>query len=296
MIIAYAIFNKVKKMISLTDFTLHICETSMMRNNQPIKLNKSAARTIDLLLLLASSEQYLTLNNICEMMQLPKSSSFELLQTLVYKGIIEVKDIDKKTYGLSMLAFEIGSAVITNMGVADAARPFIQELNRQTGSTVFLGVEDKGKIVYIDKAENHSTMKPTAKLGSRRYLHTTGLGKALLHAYDDHKIVHLLGDEPYASKTPLSHTNQIEVLQDAHKTRERGYAIDDREDNLDMYCISSAIYNHENEPIASFSVASLYSGMTEDKEQLIAKLVKETALQISRKLGFAGNKPYQLNH
>lgn len=266
----------------------------MKQNEHPMKLNKSAARTIDLLLLFVSSDKYLTLNNICEMMQLPKSSTFELVQTLVYKGMIEVKDPVLKTYGLSLLAFEIGSAVITNMGVADAARPFIQELNRQTGSTVFLGVEDKGKIVYIDKAENHSTIKPTAKLGSRRYLHTTGLGKALLCAYSDQKIMSILGDEPYPSKTPLSHTNSASILEDARKTRERGYAIDDREDNLDMYCISSAIYNHENEPVASFSVASFYSGMTEEKEKLIAKLVKETAAQISRKLGFTGNKLYQM--
>lgn len=267
----------------------------MNKENQPEKLNKSAARTIDLLLLFVSSEKYLTLNNICEMLQLPKSSTFELIQTLLYKGIIEVKDSDHKTYGLSLLAFEIGSAVITNLGIADIARPFIQELNRQTGSTVFLGVEDKSKIVYIDKAENHSTIKPTAKLGSRRYLHTTGLGKALLCAYPDQKIIALLGNEPYPSKTPLSHTNQSQVLVDAENIRVRGYAIDDREDNLDMYCISSAIYNHESEPIASFSVASLYSGMTEEKEKLIANLVKETALQISRKLGFTGNKLYLIN-
>lgn len=227
-------------------------------------------------------------------MQLPKSSAFELVQTLVYKGIIEVKDPHYKSYGLSLLAFEIGSAVITNMGIADVARPFIQELNRQTGSTVFLGVEDKGKIVYIDKAENHSIIKPTAKLGSRRNLHTTGLGKGLLSAFSDEKITALLGEEPYPSKTPLSHTNLSEVLEDAHKARVRGYAIDDREDNLDMYCISSAIYNHENEPVAAFSVASLYIGMTEDKAKLIAKLVKDTALQISRKLGFTGNKLYQV--
>lgn len=267
----------------------------MKKETIPLKLNKSAARTIDLLLLLVSSDKFLTLNNICEMMQLPKSSAFELIQTLLYKGIIEIKDDKQKTYGLSLLAFEIGSSVITNMGIADAARPFIQELNRQTGSTVFLGVKDKDKIVYIDKAENHSTIKPTAKLGSRRNLHTTGLGKGLLYAFCDTKIIEILGEEPYASKTPLSHTNQKEVLEDASKTRLRGYAIDDREDNLDMYCISSAIRNHENEPVASFSVASLYSGMTKDKEQLIAKLVKETALQISRKLGFAGNNLYNKN-
>ena len=267
----------------------------MKRQDITLKLNKSAARTIDLLLLFVSSEKFLTLNNICEMMQLPKSSAFELVQTLVYKGIIEIKDVKQKTYGLSLLAFEIGSSVIINMGIADAARPFIQELNRQTGSTVFLGVQDKGKIVYIDKAENHSTIKPTARLGSRRNLHTTGLGKALLNAFSDQKIIEILGPEPYPSKTPLSHTNQQEVLHDAYKTRERGYAIDDREDNLEMYCISSAIYNYENQPVASFSVASLYSGMTKDKEQMIAKLVKETAVQISRKLGFTGNKLYQVN-
>lgn len=267
--------------------------TKKMNKEKIFKINKSASRTIDLLLLLANSEGYLTLNNISEMMQLPKSSTFELVQTLVHKGVIELKDTQQKTYGLSLLTFEIGSAVIGNMGIADIARPFIQELNRQTGSTVFLGVEDKGKIVYIDKAENHSTMKPTAKLGSRRYLHTTGLGKGLLCAYSDEKIVALLGDEPYPSKTPLSRTNAAAVLEEAHKTRARGYAIDDREDNLDMYCISSAIYNHENEPIASFSVASLYSGMTEEKEKMIADLVKKTALQISRKLGFTANSLYQ---
>lgn len=267
-----------------------------MEKNQLFKINKSAARTIDLLLLFVSSGKYLNLNNICEMLQLPKSSAFELVQTLVYKGIIELKEPQQKTYGLSLLAFEIGSAVITNLGVADVARPFIQELNRQTGSTVFLGVEDKGKIVYIDKAENHSIIKPTAKLGSRRYLHTTGLGKGLLAAYSDKKISDLLGHEPYPSKTPLSKTNYQDVLEDVHLAQERGYAIDDREDNLDMYCISSAIYGHEGEPLASFSVASLYSGMTEAKQKLIANLVKETALQISRKLGFTGNKLYQVKN
>ncbi|OCG27858.1 IclR family transcriptional regulator [Gilliamella sp. wkB108] len=265
-----------------------------MNNHLGFKLNKSAARTIDLLLLLANSKDYLTLNDIVEALNLPKSSAFELIQTLSYKGIIEQKDPHYKKYGLSLLTFEISSAIIRDMGIADVARPFIQELNRQTGSTVFLGIEDKGKIVYIDKAENHSIMKPTAKLGSRRYLHTTGLGKGLLCAFQDEKIVKILGEEPYPSKTPLSKTNAQEVLADANATRNRGYAIDDREDNLEMYCISSVIRNHDNEPIASLSVASLYSGMTEDKEKLIAGFVKNTALQISKKMGFTKNNLYKL--
>lgn len=257
-------------------------------------LNKSASRTIDILILLSTSKEFLSLNNIAENLKIPKSSVFELIRTLVNKGIIEVKDKEKKTYGLSLLVFEIGSAVIRNMGIADVARGYIQELNRLTGSTVFLGVEDKGKIVYIDKAENHSVMRPTAKLGSRRLLHTTGLGKAFLYALDDVALIQLLGDEPYVSKTPLSKTNKNEVLDDARCSRLRGYIIDDREDNVDMFCISSVIRNYENMPIASISVASLYTGMTEDKQTMIAKYVKHTALTISKKMGFTQDNLYLL--
>lgn len=254
-------------------------------SEQHLKINKSAARTVDLLLLFTKSNKYLTLNDICTMMNLPKSSAFELVHTLVYKQLLEVKDPKEKTYGLSLLSFEIGCAVISDLGVVDAARPFIQELNRQIGSTVFLGVEDKGNIVYIDKAENHSKIKPRAKLGSRRFLHTTGLGKALLYAFPDEKILNLLGDEPYPFKTPLSHTSAHEVIEDANITRKRGYAIDDREDNMDMYCISAPIYNYHDEPIASLSVANIYGTVSPEKEKYIANLVIKAALDISKLLG-----------
>lgn len=260
--------------------------------SEPQKINKSAERTVDLLLLFTKTRQPLTLSDISSMMSIPKSSAFELVKTLVYKKIIEVKDPKAKTYGLSLLAFEIGCAVISDLGVTDVARPYIQELNRSTGSTVFLGVEESGSIVYIDKAENHSEIKPRAKLGSRRYLHTTGLGKALLYAYSNERIVNLLGAEPYASKTPLSHTTAEEVLLDAKQTRMRGYAIDDREDNLDMYCISAPIYNSSNEPIAAISVANIYSTVSKEKEEMVAKLVSDTALSISHKLGSTISRIY----
>lgn len=259
------------------------------------KENKSAARVVDLLVLFARSNSALTLNEICQAQSWPKSSTFELIQTLVNKGLVEMKDERLKTYGLSLLAFEIGSSYISRLGVTDQARPYIQELNKQTGSTVFLGIEDNGDIVYLDKAENHSFMRPTAKLGSRRYIHTTGLGKALLAAYSDEKVIKILSKKELLSKTEFSKTNLEDILQDMKEIRERGYSIDDREDNKEMYCMGAAIYDQWGNPVASISVASLLNTMTEDKKIFISKAVTETAMQISRKLGYAGSKLYMLN-
>lgn len=257
------------------------------------KLVKSVARTIDLLVLFMNSGKYLSLQDISSMLDLPKSSTFELVQTMLFKGIIEYKSKDHKLYGLSMLAYEIGSSVVDSLGFTDIARPYIQELNRLTGGTAFLGIEDHGQVVYIDRAEDHSIVKASAKLGSRRNLNTTSLGKAILYAHSNDSLLALLGPEPYPTQTPLSHTTSVQVLTDAKISRRRGYTIDDREDGPDMFCVGSAIRDRAGKPVASISVASIHSMLNERKKELIAKHVVDTALEISHKLGFTGNRIYQ---
>ncbi|WP_338553651.1 IclR family transcriptional regulator [Paenibacillus sp. KS-LC4] len=258
-------------------------------------MNKSAERVVDLLILLSKKNAPLTLNEICSELSLPKSSGFELVQTLLFKGFIEMDDARLKTYRLGIGAFEAGIAYLSNMGIPHQARPLLQELNRLTGSTAFLGIEDKGKIVYLDKAEHHSEMRPTAKLGSRRFMHTTGLGKALLAALPTEKALSILGEGEIASRTAFSKVTVPDIMQDMREIRERGYSIDDREDHLEMYCIGSAIYDQWNLPVAAISVASMLSTITPEREAYIVQLVTETALKLSQQLGYSGDRLY-LNH
>jgi len=259
---------------------------------EKIRINKSAERALDLLVLLAKTGSALTLNEICKEMDMPKSSGFELVQTLLYKGFIEMDDSRLKTYRLGLAAFETGMAYQTNMEITQLARPFLLELNKQTGSTVFLGVEDKGKVVYLDKAENFSVMRPTAKLGSRRFLHTTGVGKALLAAMPDEKIEYLYSDGEISRKTPFSMVTMSDILLDMKEIRERGYSIDDREDNEEMYCMGSAIFDQANQPVAAISIASVCSSLTPERKEMVSKLITETALKLSNQLGYSGKKLY----
>lgn len=259
---------------------------------ETVKLNKSAERVVDVLTLLATTTDALTLNEICKALSWPKSSAFELLQTLVHKGFLEIEDPRLKTYKLGIGVFETGMAYLSKMSVSQVARPLLQELNRQIGSTVFLGVEDKGRIVYLDKAESHSVMRPTAKLGSRRNMHTTGLGKALLAALPDERIQYILEHNELNAKTPYSNTNAAEVWQDIQAIRSRGYSIDDREDNSETYCIGSAIYDQDGAAVAAISVASIHATINPEREQMIVSLVQGTALKISQQLGYRGSKLY----
>ncbi|SHI77871.1 IclR family transcriptional regulator [Propionispora hippei] len=258
-----------------------------------IRVNKSAERALDVLVLLSKSNTPLTLHEICSALEIPRSSGFELIQTLLYKGFLEFDDERLKTYRLGLSAFETGIGYLSNMGIPHLARPFLQEMNKLSGGTAFLGIEDKGNIVYLDKSENYSYMRPTAKLGSRRYMHTTGLGKALLAAFPEDKILHILGDGDIPRKTPYSKVTIPEILQDMREIRQRGYSVDDREDHLEMYCIGCAIFDRWNQPVASISVASLYSNMTTEHRAKVVQIVTETALKLSCQLGFSSQKLYR---
>jgi DNA-binding IclR family transcriptional regulator len=259
-----------------------------------LRINKSAARAMDVLILFSKSTSPLTLNEICKELDLPKSSGFELVHTLLHKGFLEVDDSRLKTYRLGLMAFETGISYLSNTEIPQQARPLLQELNKQSGGTAFLGIEDRGKIVYLDKAENYSTMRATAKLGARKLMHSTSLGKALLAALPTDKVQYILGNGELEKRTPYTKATIQEIMQDLVKIRERGYSIDDREDHLEMFCIAAPVYDRWNQVVAAISVASLYSNMTQERQENVAQLVVDTAMKLSRRLGYTSAKLYLL--
>ncbi len=257
-----------------------------------MRSNKSTARTADILMMFAASEKPLTITEISRAMNMPKSSAFEILYTLEEKGFLEIENDQLKTFKLGVKIFEVGAAFLSKTGLHGVARPFIEKLMIQCGETVFLAVEDKGKIVYLDKAEGNAHIRTTCVIGGRNYMHLTGLGKALLAAYPTEKVRAITGGGALLQRTERTIAHFDNLVQDLEGIRKRGYSIDDREGVEDIYCAAAPIYDRLNQPIAAISVACLYSQMSEEKRGQISELVVDTALNISKRLGFIGNKLY----
>jgi DNA-binding IclR family transcriptional regulator len=257
-----------------------------------LRSNKSAARTVDILVLIAAAKKPLTITEISSSLEIPKSSTFEILYTLVEKGFLEIDNEELKTFKLGVKIFEVGTAFLSKTDLHGAARPFIEDLMLKCGETVFMAVEDKGSIVYLDKAEGHTNVRTTCVIGARNLMHVTGLGKALLATYPVEKVREITGGGALIARTEMTITHFNDLVKDLEEIRKRGYSIDDREGVEDLYCLAAPIYNRLNRSVAAISVASLYSKMTDEKHEKIRKLITETALNISRRLGFIGDKLY----
>ncbi|MDU2065054.1 MAG: IclR family transcriptional regulator [Sporomusaceae bacterium] len=259
-----------------------------------VRSNKSAARVVDILVLLAKSSRSLTLAEIARELQIPKSSAFDLVYTLVEKGFLELDEQNGAAFTLGLKVFEVGAAFLSKADLHRAARARLEYLVAATGRTAFLATENHGEIVYLDKVEPHSAIFTGALLGSRNPMSCTGLGKALLAAWPQEKVEALLREKGLACKTAFSITEPQRLFAELSLIKQRGYALDERENETDIFCVAAPIFDRRDRAVAAISIANPASSMDEAAIKIQGTLMVESALAISRQLGFLRQKLYEL--
>jgi DNA-binding IclR family transcriptional regulator len=249
-----------------------------------MRINKSAARTIDIIELLAERGKSLTLTEISKALDLPKTSSFDIISTLIERKILEYDNKQFKTIQLGLKLFETTLLALGKTDLHRVARPYLDQLLENTGETVYLGVENNGEIIYLEKAEGSSAVRFSAELGTRRPVYCTGLGKSILAAHTDAKVRQIVRGDRLVPFTENTITTFDKLMKEVKAVRKRGYATDNEEIAEGIFCVAAPVYDTSNKPIAAISIAM--SPSSADKERLGA-LVSETALKISRRLGFS---------
>lgn len=257
-------------------------------------MNRTAARTLDILNLFAKAGKPLTQNDICQALDMPKSSVHDLIYTLLEKGFLEYDNEQFKTLKLGLHLFEIGMTVVENRNMIAVARPYLLKLHEDVHETIFIAVENHADVVYLDCAEEHGIMGGYTNLGGRRPMYCSGLGKAILAAYNDPaKVKKIIKDGPaLKAYTPHTLTTMTKILKELEITRKRGYAVDNREVEPDTFCVSAPVYDRTNQPIAAVSVASVFTRMPQERVEECGQKVVNTALEISKQLGYQKDTLY----
>ncbi|MGA5691623.1 IclR family transcriptional regulator [Cytobacillus pseudoceanisediminis] len=259
-----------------------------------MKLNKSASRVMDILTILSIAKEPLSVSQLSRELNAPKSSTFEILTTMVVKGFLEFDDI-AKTYKPGIKLFEVGTSYFNNTDLTKEARPYLEGLVKKTGETVFLATASDGDVVYLDKVESPSSIRTTATLGMRNPMYLTGLGKAFLAAYSDQKVAEIMSERSFIPVTSNTIKDYDSLMANLKQIRQRGYSIDNEENEKDVFCIAAPIWDYTNQPIAAISIAGLASRMTEKGTKEYAVYLIDAALNLSKRLGYQYDQLFRDN-
>jgi len=121
--------------------------------------------------------------------------------------------------------------------------------------TVNLGVLDGGDVVVINTVESPQAVRMALKVGNRRYLHSTALGKVLLSGMPDAQMVRLTRLRGMPRLTPNTIVSQKALLAEIHRVQAQGYALDNQENEIDGRCIAAAVRGPDDRVVGALGIS-----------------------------------------
>jgi IclR family transcriptional regulator, acetate operon repressor len=218
-----------------------------------------ADRVLAVLVQLAEYPTGVTLDELAHRLGSSKSTVHRALASLRRARL--AMQLGRGVYALGDEFFRLAYLNQATRPEAVLIEPALRELAARYGETAHYAVLDGSEVVYRAKVDPpRGAMRLTSVIGGRNPAHRTGVGKLLL-SYALSSLEELrewLGDQVLEARTPHSITSVESLWQELLRTRERGYAVDDQENELEVNCIAvPVLLDADIEPTGAVSVSAL---------------------------------------
>jgi IclR family acetate operon transcriptional repressor len=255
---------------------MNIANGSPVRPVRPVTGGvQSLERAFDVLELMAASGGEVSVSRLASESGLPVPTIHRLVRTLVSSGYVLQMPSRRYTLGPRL----IGLGASATHTVEAWSRPHLQSLAEATGESANLAMLDLDRVVYVAQAAStRHTMRMFTEVGRRVFAHCTGVGKALLAKLPDDEVRDLVTSAGMPATTEHTITEVADLLAELRRVRERGYAVDDGEQELGVRCVAVAVPGSLS---AAVSVSGPASRVTHEAVPGLAKLLQQSARALS---------------
>lgn len=245
---------------------------------------RSVLRSLSILEAVAlHSREPMRLVDVVARTGLPKTTCHRLLSVLTHEGLLRVDNQGR--FGPGALLLAMGMNFLRQTDIRTLALPHMEKLTERTQETCHLGILQFPWVVYLEKVESPLAVRMHSEVGAVNPLYCTGLGKALL-AYATPELIESVRSRPLERRTDNTITTSQGLLQELECIRSQGFAIDDVENEEGIRCVGAPIFDHDGEAIAAISLAGPANRLTLDVAHQLGAVVAQSALEVSRQLGF----------
>jgi len=232
---------------------------------------RSVQRVCDILDLVQASSDGLSLMDFAEATELPKSSVFRYLSTLEQRGYVDRDDSGDYRMGISLNGDRLDT-------LSRRLLPQLVAMRDRFGETVNLGLLDGSRVAYLEIVESRASIRNAPRAAEREYVHATALGKILATRLTSAQVEAILRQEGMPALTGKTIVDPAAYLAEVERTRERGYGLDDEENEIGGRCLAVLV------PRTSLPVAISLSAPT---SRLTVEQTASVAREMSEMIGAA---------
>lgn len=227
---------------------------------------------------LSDSRIPLGVTEISTPLALNKSTVFNLIHTLVDLGILETVPENKVRLGLKLhdLCREsnAGGLLISKI------RPFLEEINRRTNLSAFLGLRSNLKAVIMDKVDSHHDINISSAKGMKIPLIAGSHGKALLSLLPEDQLDQILVEKNLKKYTAHTCARPHQFKKMVQKAAEDRFAMDDEEYLEGIRSLAIPLDLGRPDVQAAIWVVGLKSQITDGLIPEFKRILKEIGMRI----------------
>lgn len=224
------------------------------------------------------------LSDIASSTGLSHSTVHRILNDLATTGWVHQDELRKyqlgpRTHALAVLLHDDGE-------ISRQAFPFLEGLRDRTGMTVHFGLLKHDFVMYIVKLDGHGAYRMKSRVGGTVPLHCTAIGKSILSTLPDQTVRQTLGRAGMKRITPTTHVTPEALLHDLAVVRQRGWALDNAENEENLRCIGAPVRDASGSAIGGVSISAMEFELPVERLDEIAALVAAAGSGISENLGY----------
>ncbi|GEN26135.1 IclR family transcriptional regulator [Halomonas cupida] len=211
--------------------------------------------------------------NIQHRLGLPRPTVYRLLNTLEQEGFIERNPLGGE-YVLGRQLIHLAQQSLSRSSLRERVRGVMQRVSSETGETVHLGVPYGCHMTFIDKVESVEAVRMASYIGMPVPMHSTSVGKAWLAALDDEACEQYLQQLKLESVTAKTITDLDALRQELALTRQRGYSLDDEENELGIICFGHAVLGVDGRAAGAISVSVPRYRLSDELAEHIVRTIR----------------------
>jgi IclR family transcriptional regulator, acetate operon repressor len=195
-------------------------------------------RVLDIFEAFDKTRKPLSLTDLAEMTNIPKSSCHAIVGTLVARGYLYSLTRPRALYPTRRF-FDLARAILDNDPFVERVMPMLERLRDASRETVILGKRQGDAVIYLQVLESPHPIRYSAKPGEFKPLHSSSIGKALLGSLKEPELRAQVAQQSLPAVTGTTLTDADALVQDILDSRRRGYFVTRGENVPDVWAVSA---------------------------------------------------------
>ncbi|MFF1506844.1 IclR family transcriptional regulator [Streptomyces sp. NPDC058326] len=249
------------------------------------RLVPAVTRAFDILELFLEGDGTLSAPEITRGLQLPRTTTHELVSTLTARGYLVPVMEQPGRYRLGVRTYQLGSRYAEQLDLAAEGHQVAREVADTCGETVHVAVLEDTDVIYIAKVDSTHAVRMVSAAGRRLPAHCTAVGKMLLATLPEDELDERFEGRELTGMTPHSLTDPDALRAALAEIRILGVAVEQQESNPDVSCVAAPVRDGSGRVVAALSVSVPAHRWTEERENELTALAAKGADRLSERLG-----------